>query len=351
MRSLIAVSVFLVPLRCLFAHEPVIVSSVDPTHSIQIELICTLGDERGDGIVGPTYFVEQTDNYYFVASPSLPSCEVLIFNKKGEYTHTIGARGSGPGEFRFIRALRSTEDGLLYVFDQQNRRFTVFSTSHDPISTIRLSVNLKEKGVILLDDGSMVINAAIFTPSRIGFPLHMVNSGGSLGPPFGAINPRVVEAGREDSLWGIRWMCLGNSNEVWTTRYTNYEVECWSLDSLERTHHMVREADWFPVGIWDTDSELEPQPHMVDIRQNPDGLVLLLALIPDDEWRNNEEGFPEKDFDFRLEVYNPNEERIIAANTFDDHACCFLNSNHLVTCHTENGVPRLYVWEISILPE
>jgi hypothetical protein len=55
--------------------------------------------------------------------------EIRYFSKDGRHIRTVGRRGRGPGEFGdFSRVLRLTGDSIL-IFDNRNRRVTVYDPS------------------------------------------------------------------------------------------------------------------------------------------------------------------------------------------------------------------------------
>jgi hypothetical protein len=70
--------------------------------------------------------VDNNENIYFI---ELLDQVIKVFNSDGIFIKTIGAKGSGPGEFQNIASLAITEDGTLLVMDQKLRRTSLFDTS------------------------------------------------------------------------------------------------------------------------------------------------------------------------------------------------------------------------------
>lgn len=53
--------------------------------------------------------------------------EVHRYRSSGEYDHSFGRQGRGPGEFRGVYGIRIGPEDSLYVYDSRARRITVFS--------------------------------------------------------------------------------------------------------------------------------------------------------------------------------------------------------------------------------
>ncbi|CUT04248.1 hypothetical protein JGI3_00790 [Candidatus Kryptobacter tengchongensis] len=66
---------------------------------------------------------------------------VLVINMKGEIEKIIGRKGKGPGEMLEVLSL-DVNDGLIYLYDMGNRRFNVFDTSGNFLTSFNLSSNL-----------------------------------------------------------------------------------------------------------------------------------------------------------------------------------------------------------------
>jgi len=54
---------------------------------------------------------------------------VYIFNKEGKYIRKIGSPGQGPGDLLGARYFNITKDGEIYIYEDINVRFSIFSTN------------------------------------------------------------------------------------------------------------------------------------------------------------------------------------------------------------------------------
>ncbi|CUT05035.1 hypothetical protein JGI24_01611 [Candidatus Kryptobacter tengchongensis] len=67
---------------------------------------------------------------------------IVVLNKKGDIEKFIGRRGSGPGEIKEIMDFDIDDNGLIYIFDMGNMRFSVFDTMGNFINSFKLRSNL-----------------------------------------------------------------------------------------------------------------------------------------------------------------------------------------------------------------
>jgi hypothetical protein len=70
--------------------------------------------------------VDDNENIYVI---EIKDQVIKVFGSDGKYIKTIGAKGSGPGEFREISYLAVTKDGELLVMDPTSRRTSFFDSS------------------------------------------------------------------------------------------------------------------------------------------------------------------------------------------------------------------------------
>jgi len=78
------------------------------------------------------YFMDEEGSFYV---PDLRPPRVVCFDAEGQYSHTIGREGEGPGEYRSVEITRIRGDELT-VFDGRTRRATRFHTDGTLVSTL-----------------------------------------------------------------------------------------------------------------------------------------------------------------------------------------------------------------------
>lgn len=132
--------------------------------------------------------------------------EVRIFTTRGEHLHTVGRKGSGPGEFRQITSLSRLGPDSVVVWDAFLQRATVLSNKGVVGRLARLSppgsvpdsssasppTTVDLRPVVATDDGGWLSVGPTNTPP----PLHPTADGASVrqassGRPHGAMRYHV----------------------------------------------------------------------------------------------------------------------------------------------------------------
>ena len=80
----------------------------------------------GAGVLKDPWDVTVYNGEVFVADFGLHS--VSVFSHYGELVHTIGSRGTGPGQFEGVTGVVISPEGELYVTDRNNSRVQVLTT-------------------------------------------------------------------------------------------------------------------------------------------------------------------------------------------------------------------------------
>lgn len=73
-------------------------------------------------------FVDDNENIYIIERRDQV---IKVFRSDGKQIKTIGAKGSGPGEFQTMIYLAVTKDGKLVALDQNSRRTSFFDSWAD----------------------------------------------------------------------------------------------------------------------------------------------------------------------------------------------------------------------------
>ena len=76
--------------------------------------------------IGTVKKLRVDENHVFLMDTSLK--QILMFSLEGEFIRTLGRRGGGPGEFRYLYTM-DVKNNLVACFDQGNFRITLFDTS------------------------------------------------------------------------------------------------------------------------------------------------------------------------------------------------------------------------------
>lgn len=92
-----------------------------------LELDLKIGGEYEDGNIilfkPGNFVVDEKENIYINDAGDMV---IKVFDKNGQFMHTIGAKGIGPGEFQTVRYMAILPGGGLLILDSRARRTSVF---------------------------------------------------------------------------------------------------------------------------------------------------------------------------------------------------------------------------------
>jgi hypothetical protein len=98
-----------------------------PNKTATLELDLKIGGEDEDGniiLYEPGKFVvDEKENIYINDTGDMI---IKVFDKNGQFKHTIGGKGTGPGEFQNVEYMTILPDGGLLTLDIRARRTSVF---------------------------------------------------------------------------------------------------------------------------------------------------------------------------------------------------------------------------------
>lgn len=196
----------------------------------------------------------------------LTSQDIRVFEPDGTYSHTIGRRGAGPGEFTMAMSMAWTPRGdTLWVVDPGSQRYSAYTSSGTFLTSVPREVPQFGGPASFLPDGRMVdwglgfpeerpgtiagslvlhqpvLLATDMSPGRPLPPLEfsqlMVAEGRFPQPFFG---PRLaIASGHDGGIWFANtedYTVYNRSPEGDTVRTFTLMVEPVSIGEAERDH-------------------------------------------------------------------------------------------------------------------
>lgn len=257
-----------------------------PRCEIRVAPVLVLGDTSGLGeLPQPARQVLLDDRgRYFVSFAS--QAGPLVFNSRGRIQGSIGRAGDGPGEFRTMLIASAARD-TAWVFDGVNARLSAMrydgTTWKFATSWQRPGMPIVPFAVERLPTGTLVMNGMIATPERIGFPLHAVDTTGAIRS-FGSSTPAVRPGA---PALGIRKLWPASGGGVWVAHVTRFQLERYDAAS-HLTGQWSRAVDWFIPHDGSRQlgpAEPPPSPRLSAIAEDAQGLVWVLASVPDPRYR------------------------------------------------------------------
>ncbi len=97
----------------------------EPLFTYEEVLILQQSEEREESLLyEPAVFLRDEDGYFYIQDTG--NYRIAVFSPGGEFSHSIGREGEGPGEFRSLRLI-SVENSNVTVHDNWLQRTLIFS--------------------------------------------------------------------------------------------------------------------------------------------------------------------------------------------------------------------------------
>ncbi len=326
---------------------------------IVVEPVVSLGDRDGPGAITSTFVVDRDpEGRFWVAhgDGSPANAFLTVFDSGGRFLARLGGRGDGPGEFQAIGRLRFLGADTVAVFDSRSRRRTVMTLGGEVVSTRPFDVG-RFRYSLDLPDGRMISVDHRVTPERAGYPLQLVDTGGSVVRSFGSVrpdyDPRAAMAMMKVTARGP------DGASVWTVGRGDYLMELW--DTLgHRRAVLKRSSQWFHS--YDLNRAVSPtvppQPIITDSRSDDEGRLWIAVAVPASGWKEAlSEPSPGvfaldevRAYATVLEVIEPSSGQLIASDRLSDFFMVGFFAGDLVATYREDeaGFPYVDIWRVSL---
>ena len=352
-------------LTAVSGSAPIYLAAVAPRGpAIALVRVLTLGDDEGPGVLGfPTAVTRDAQGRFLVVTEAETNA-ILVFDSAGRFVRSVGSRGDGPGEYRWILALAKGPGDTIHVYDITTRRRTVLSPNLRAIRQHALPGSFFRGGAAVLTDGSVILNGIRRTSDGFGFAFQMLNAEGtyvrSFGAHHGVLTPRTVYQVLN------RPFAVDAAGRVLAGFAGRYGFEEWDARQGTRVREIPCDAPWFlvrPEGDLGGPSRDHPPYSLVRaIALDESGGVRVATLVQDARWRAQltETRGPDGPYldakddtrylDSRLEIVERASGTVIASTQVDQVFFAFLGPDHLVSVRdAASGVVKLDVWRIRVV--
>jgi len=344
-------------------QSPVVVPTQPTCPRCRIDLtrVVTLGtrDDAGSIPSKPFSIARDSQHRYYVVAVERPG-PTFVYDSGGHFLRRLGGEGEGPGEFVRPRLVLIAPGDTILVFDEALGRETVFSPSHQVIRTAPVPQALWS-GVVL-QDGTIALNADVRDRERIGLPIHAFDRVGNYLRSFGSDKPLVVPS--QLSL-NLRWLAPANLPDMlWVAPEAHrYVIELWGIDGRKRKA-LERKPPWFRPyeAFWSVTPDAAPAPLISGLWQDRRGYVWVVLRVPDVNWKRGlgrpvriegQRVFPVDDpdavYDTVIEVIDPARGRVVAYQRFPQRLELVVAKQELARLWADDdGWFHAEIWRVSL---
>lgn len=186
--------------------------------------------------------------------------EIRVFRADGKYSHTIGRRGAGPGEFTMAMSMTWSPGGdTLWVVDPGNQRYSAFAPDGTLLTSVPRQVQQYTGRVAFMPNGQLLDWGIGFPDERPGVaagntvlyqPVLLarnLGSGDSL-PPLEYSQLMLADGRAPQPFFGPRLAFTSDrSGRVWFVDTSNYAIYSRSIEG-DTTLVFTRPAKHRPIG-------------------------------------------------------------------------------------------------------
>lgn len=207
--------------------------------------------------------------------------EVRVFDPSGTFSHRIGRRGAGPGEFEFARSMVITPGDSLVIRDDGTMRYSVFGPDGEFLASVPRAIRGTNGGAApAWVRGAYLDWAPHFPDGRFGpqfhlLPLHYTPDFASADslPPIEHVWEILPSGIHMTYHTGVPLGAVDPSGTLWVAESSVYAIHRRTLTG-DTTLSMTMEGNAVPVG------ELEREALRNDLGNNLGRLNEILDALP-----------------------------------------------------------------------
>jgi hypothetical protein len=213
----------------------------------------------------------------------VPCCgrqNVALYSRGGTRLG-VGA-GDGHPPFSRISSLFFDSSGAIHVVDLSDASISVLDENLRVVHRV-LASHGDALPTLPLSAGSYLVAGQIRSVDRIGYPLHLLTSGGEIAASFGSDLPEF----REDlRLWVDRIVAPSRDGKVWSVAPGRLVVEKWDPQSKQKLKALAIRSPWFEESAaWTSDERVRPVSIVEGIGEDAEGILWLLFRVAALNWK------------------------------------------------------------------
>lgn len=324
--------------------------------------IMTLGTTDGPGSIAetPRVAVDSRNRYWVITGTELP----MVFDSSGRFLASVGAKGSGPGEFQRVLDAVSVGDSMV-LFDSGLKRATVVGPDLRSVRTIP-APDIARTNLVVEWPGNVWQNIQITRPPYAGIPLHRFSYATSPAQLLSSFGPDPAATGAEVGRPHFMMLSVASGERVWAADTRRYRLTLWTKEGA-KLKTFERQPAWFPAPVFGSPGSktAPPDPVTRAIQEDSAGLVWVFTSVPSKTWaaawedsrkqilRGGEvitRGIAfEKLYSTMIEVIDPREGRVVARQLIDGYVAYALPGRRAATLSSDDdGFFRVGVLSLTL---
>jgi len=202
-------------------------------------------------IAAPNYTFEMDRNGERMAFFDVMTYKFLIFDKAGNFLHSLGRDGRGPEEFMMVYSYTFDENGNLIVYDDGLKMLKIFDDTYQ----IQNSISIKNDEYYFASHKLFAEDGFILTgilETKFAGPSRKDEVSGS------RIVAQLAYDGLSEQIFGIydpylkqivpstyRPVLFVDDEMLYTSHSNSYRIQVFNLDSKEREHYFGFKSAYF----------------------------------------------------------------------------------------------------------
>ncbi len=312
---------------------------------IALQPVVTIRDDGPGGAVHSRFTIAMDSSRRYWVSSHMARGAIDVFSNAGLFLHRIEPETDGADQFGYVRNVVWGQGGMN-VHDEGANVVRVMDESLRVLSETPLPENTYDVGVLR---GLYAVSSEIRSPSRVGFPLHLIEPSGSVTRSLGKGEKAYVAGTNLNRAISVR------ADTLWTTAVDDYVIEAYAREGTV-TFRARRPVDWLsPSPAPKRRGEAHPRAGILDLRARKDGFLMVLLERPDPQWERGVEWSADRSryaivdwhryVDTVVELIDTRGGEVIASSRFDQRIARIVNDDFVASF--EDGV-GIRIWRATI---
>ena len=328
--------------------------------ALSIDTVAVLGDDDGPGMIrGSQVVVSRDASGRYLVGGATSAGTIAVFDSAGRFLRSVGRPGGGPGEYRRIWRITTSNDGVV-VTDDFAARHTLLTREFTFVRTIPATGGVP-LSLVAGDSGRVLESAGVRRGAHAGYALFFRDMNGTIRSRASAVRVRQRDDGRDPAS---RALSLSPDGALaWAAHRDEYLLERCSFRTATCAV-LSRSVEWFPprrelaASFDERMARFPPSPELLGVAQEGERRLWVMSLVADERWRRGmvlggaHPGVsdPHRYWDTVIEAIDLSQFAVVARRRVDEALLWGPLVGGYTALYTEDadGVPRILVLRLAL---